>query len=168
MYVPSWGGVFVFAGYTVLKMKIGLLERRYKEHIRYNTSNNSRSAYALHILHNKHEYGPMNITMSLLHPVHKSRRMNSSENFYIQLLQWNNTIINEKSEKYENPVWSYLRYTNQTRIHMTQFHFLPSNVQLQYSITDKHKHTHPLGTSILTYHFQTCAVMYSLVYLSIF
>jgi len=151
MYVPSWGGVFVFAGYTVLKLKTGLLAQRYKEHIRYITSNNSRSAYALHIHHNKHEYGPTNITMSLLHPVHKSRRMNSSENFYIQLLQWHNTIINEQSEKHETPpVWSHPWYTNQTRVHMTQFHFLPSNVQLQYSITGRHKHTHPLDMYILT------------------
>jgi hypothetical protein len=46
--------------------------------------------------------------MSLLHPVHKSRQMNSSENFYIQLLQWHNTIINEQSEKHENPLFDLL------------------------------------------------------------
>jgi len=94
---------FVSAGYTILKLKTGLLEQRYKEHIRYITSSNSQLAYALHILHSKHEYGPMNITMSLFHPVHKSRRMNSSENIYIQLFQWHNIIINEQPEKYEPP-----------------------------------------------------------------
>jgi len=108
MYVPSWGGVFVSAGYTVLKLKIGLLEQGYKEHIRYTTSNNSQSAYALHILHTKHEYGPMNSTISLLHPVHKSGQMNSSENFYIHLLQWHNTVINEQSEKHENHLFDLI------------------------------------------------------------
>ena len=43
------------------------------EHIRYINSNNPPSAYALHILHDKYEYRPMNITMSLFHPVHKSQ-----------------------------------------------------------------------------------------------
>ena len=36
-------------------------------------------AYALHIFHNKYEYRPVNITMSLLHPVQKSQWMNSLE-----------------------------------------------------------------------------------------
>jgi hypothetical protein len=35
-------------------------------------SNNLQSAYAHHILHNKHVYGPTSTTMSLLHPVHKT------------------------------------------------------------------------------------------------
>ena len=45
---------------------------RYKERIQYIMSSNPKSAYTLHILHSKHEYGTMNTIMSLLHPVHKS------------------------------------------------------------------------------------------------
>jgi hypothetical protein len=59
------------------------LEQRYKERIRYIKSNNRQSAYAFQILHNQHDYGPWNVTVSLLHPVNKNRRMNSLENFYV-------------------------------------------------------------------------------------
>ena len=43
------------------------LELRFKEHIRYITSNNPQLAYSLFILHNAYEYGPMEITVTLLH-----------------------------------------------------------------------------------------------------
>ena len=79
------------------------LEQRYKEHTRYTTSSNPQSAYALHVLHHKHEYGPMNVTKSVLHPAPKCRRMNSLGNFYIQLFQRHNTVINEQSEKDKIP-----------------------------------------------------------------
>jgi len=35
-----------------------ILKQRYKEHIRYIRQNEPQSAYALHILNSKHEYGP--------------------------------------------------------------------------------------------------------------
>ena len=38
------------------------LKQRYKEHIRYIKNNNPQSAYALHILNNQHEYGPIEKT----------------------------------------------------------------------------------------------------------
>jgi hypothetical protein len=38
------------------------LKPRYQEHMRYIKHNNPKSAYALHILNNKHEYGPINDT----------------------------------------------------------------------------------------------------------
>jgi len=42
------------------------LSIRFKEHIRYIRSNNPQSAYDLHILQTRHEYGRMNNTMILL------------------------------------------------------------------------------------------------------
>jgi hypothetical protein len=42
------------------------LKQRYQEHISYIRHNEPQSAYALHILNNKHEYGPINNTMILL------------------------------------------------------------------------------------------------------
>ena len=42
------------------------LKQRYQEHIRYIEHNEPQLAYALHILNNKHEYGPINNTMTLL------------------------------------------------------------------------------------------------------
>ena len=71
------------------------LQQRYKERIRYINSNNRQSAYALQNLHNQHDYGPMNVTVSLLHPDNKHRRLNSLENFYVWLFQRHNAIINE-------------------------------------------------------------------------
>ena len=39
---------------------------RHKEHIRYVRTNNPLSAYALHILQNRYEYGTMADTLQLL------------------------------------------------------------------------------------------------------
>ena len=42
------------------------LKLRHQEHIRYIKNNNPQSAYALHILQNRHKCGPMNEMMHLL------------------------------------------------------------------------------------------------------
>ena len=42
------------------------LQRKYNEHIRYIKHNDPQSAYAQHILNNRHEYGKMTDTMNLL------------------------------------------------------------------------------------------------------
>jgi hypothetical protein len=55
------------------------LEKKDIKNMRYITSSNTHSAYALHVLHNKHEYGPMNVIMSVIHPAPKCRRTNLSE-----------------------------------------------------------------------------------------
>jgi len=44
-----------------------------KEHVRYIRHNEPpQSAYALHIPNNKHEYGPINNTMTLLKHINKT------------------------------------------------------------------------------------------------
>jgi len=48
------------------------LTSRFWEHIRYITNNNPHSAYALHILNCRHEYGNINDTMTLLKQINKS------------------------------------------------------------------------------------------------
>jgi hypothetical protein len=42
------------------------IKQRFQEHTRYIKQNEPLSAYALHILNNKHEYGPIQGTMTLL------------------------------------------------------------------------------------------------------
>jgi hypothetical protein len=69
---------------------------------------NPQSAYALHILYNKHEYGPMNAITSSLHPVCKSWHMNSLENFCIQFFLQHNTIINAQSQTDVNPPFNLI------------------------------------------------------------
>jgi len=49
---------------------------RYKEHVRYVRTNNPKSAYASHILNNKHEHGNASETLELLKQCHKGTRMN--------------------------------------------------------------------------------------------
>jgi len=41
---------------------------RHKEHIRYIKNNNPASAYAVHILNNRHEYGTTENTLQLIKP----------------------------------------------------------------------------------------------------
>ena len=66
-------GIYKLTCMTCNKAYVGQTSRnltqRYKEHARYIKNNNQQSAYALHILNNKHEYGPMEKTMTLLKPV---------------------------------------------------------------------------------------------------
>jgi hypothetical protein len=45
------------------------LKLRYQEHTSYLKNNDPQSAYAQHILHNRHEYGPIDKTMTLLKPL---------------------------------------------------------------------------------------------------
>jgi hypothetical protein len=49
------------------------LKLRYQDIIRYIKNNNPQSAYALHILKNKHEYGPMHNTMELSKRINKTK-----------------------------------------------------------------------------------------------
>jgi len=49
---------------------------RHKEHIRYIKTNKPVSAYATHILNNRHEYGTANDTLKLIQPCRKSMKMN--------------------------------------------------------------------------------------------
>ena len=64
-------------------------------HVRYVWTNNPMSAYALHMLNNKHEYGNASETLELLKPCHKGTRMNCWETFYIQAFHQHKTLITE-------------------------------------------------------------------------
>ena len=58
---------------------------RYKEHLRYITTNNPKSSYANYILLNIYEYGPIETTITLLQAAQKGRGMSTLENYYTQL-----------------------------------------------------------------------------------
>jgi hypothetical protein len=62
------------------------LKLRFQEHIRYIRNNNPRCAYAQHILHNQHEYGPMDHLMILIKPLNSTTTLISNEQFFIQSL----------------------------------------------------------------------------------
>ena len=52
------------------------IEIRHREHVRYIKTNNPLSAYALHILNNRHEYGNPEHTTQLLQAHGKRKIMN--------------------------------------------------------------------------------------------
>ena len=68
-----------------------LSEIRHKEHTRYIKTKNRISAYALHILNNKHEYGNTEQTTELLKPCNKGVKMNILESFFIYTSSKNKT-----------------------------------------------------------------------------
>jgi hypothetical protein len=78
---------------------------RHKEHVRYVRTNNPTSAYALHILNNKHEYGNAAETLEVLKPCHKGTRMNCWETFYMQVLYQHKLLINEQNISDINPLY---------------------------------------------------------------
>lgn len=47
---------------------------RYAEHKRYMKANEPKSAYALHILNNRHEYGTIHSTMKVLKRCRKGKK----------------------------------------------------------------------------------------------
>jgi sensor c-di-GMP phosphodiesterase-like protein len=60
------------------------LKLRYQQDIRYIKNNNPQSADTLHILNNRHKYGPMHNTMELLKPINKTKFVIQYEQLYIQ------------------------------------------------------------------------------------
>jgi len=89
------------------------INTRYKEHIRYIRYNNPQSAYAMHILQNKHEYGPAKDTLQLLKVCPKGTRMSCWENFYMQTFHNHGILITEQQINELNPLYNT---ANETRI----------------------------------------------------
>jgi len=93
-------GIYKLQCNTCNKAYIGQSESsintRYKEHIRYIGSNNPQSAYTMHILQNRHEYGPAIKTLQLLKACTKGTRMSCWENLYMQTFHNQGTLITEQ------------------------------------------------------------------------
>jgi len=70
-------------------------DTRYKEHVRYIRSNNPQSAYALHILNNRHEYGTKEQIMELIKVCSKGKLMKCWESMYIQEYHRKGHLITE-------------------------------------------------------------------------
>jgi hypothetical protein len=77
---------------------------RYQKHVRYIRKDAPQSAYAVYILHNAHEYGRINNSMSVLKQVNKGPSMNSFEQFYIQIYSYNNKRVPEQCTGEHNPI----------------------------------------------------------------
>jgi len=81
------------------------LNIRYQEHIRYIRYNNPQSAYTLYILHNQHEYGQINSTMTLLKPLNNPSLLLPYKQYHIQSLHQEGRLIPEQSPGETNPLF---------------------------------------------------------------
>ena len=82
-------GIYTLKCNTCNKSYVGQSGRsigiRHKENIKYIRTNNPQSAYAMHILQNRHEYGTIQNTLQLLKTCRKSTRVNCWEALYMQI-----------------------------------------------------------------------------------
>jgi hypothetical protein len=83
--------------------------------MRYIKTRNPISAYALRILNNRHEYGSPEHTIKLLKTCIKGKTGNCWESFYMQVLQQNLLIDEQKTNK-PNPLYALANVTK----HITQ------------------------------------------------
>ena len=87
-----------YVGHTSRTLKL-----RYHDHTCYVKNNDPRSAHALHILRNRHKYGPIDKTMTLLKPLSNTSLLTPYEQSYIHSLHKEGKLIYEQS-----PGWSEL------------------------------------------------------------
>jgi len=85
---------------------------RHKEHITYIRTNNPQSAYAMHLLQNRHEYGAIENTLQLLKTCRKSTRMNCWEALYMQIFHQHGILITERQTGDINPLYELANTTN--------------------------------------------------------
>jgi len=94
--------------YATCKLYVGQtsrsLKQRYQKHVRYIKQNGAQSAYVLHILNNKYEYGPINNTMYLLSQVNKGPSPVPFEQFYMQSHYHHNIMVPEQYTGERNPI----------------------------------------------------------------
>ena len=73
-------------------------------------NNSSTSAYATHILDNRHEFGPAEETLKLLKPCSKGSRMDCWESLFIHLHHRHNILIGEQQANDNNPLFGWRPY----------------------------------------------------------
>jgi hypothetical protein len=105
-------GIYEFLCSTCHTLYIGQvscsLKQRYQEHIRYTKHNEPQLAYALHILNNKHKYGPINITMTLIKHDDMTTLLLPYEQLYIQSYHHHTQLIPEQHIGKHNPMYQLI------------------------------------------------------------
>ena len=103
-------GIYKLIFNTFNKMYVGPagrgIQTRYKDHLSYIRTNNQQSAYATHILQNRHEYGPKNDTIQTLKTCSMVTRMNCWETMYMQKLFLEDILIAEEQSQEPNPLYN--------------------------------------------------------------
>ena len=73
-------------------------------------TNNPISAYALHILNNRHEYGTAEETLELLRLCNKRTKMNCWDALYMQAFHQRNILIEEQKVSDINPLYELAQH----------------------------------------------------------
>jgi len=68
-------------------------------------------AYAMHILNNRHEYGPETETLQLMKHCTKGSKMSCWENMYIQIHYIRGVLISEQQVSKLNPLYTVANLT---------------------------------------------------------
>jgi len=89
------------------------------------------SAYALHILNNRHEYGTADEILVLLKPCNKGARMNCWEALYMQAFYQHTILIEAQQVNDINPLYK-LAHMSQGQLHV------PNLSQVLNSAADMH------------------------------
>jgi len=95
------------------------LKSRFREHIRYIENNDPCSAYALHILNCRHEYGNIDDTMTLLKQINTPTLLLPYEQMYIQSFHHNNELMPEQHLNEHNPKFDLLHSNTTRHNHLT-------------------------------------------------
>jgi hypothetical protein len=95
------------------------LKTRYHEHIRYIKHNNPQSAYAQHILNNRHEFGTTENIMTLLKPLHSQHLLTTTGQFYIHSFHKNSKPISEQSSGSPIPLFDLTTRPSHPRANRT-------------------------------------------------
>jgi hypothetical protein len=111
-------GIYKITCKTCSKAYVGQTSRnlrgRHKEHTRYIKNNDPRSAYALHILNNRHEYGNIEDTMTLLKVIDKQTLLLPTEQLCIQTLHNNKELSPEQIPNEPNPLFELIQIPHLT------------------------------------------------------
>jgi hypothetical protein len=84
------------------------LKTRCREHIGYVRKNQPQSAYAQHILHNIHEYGTPEETITLLRHVKPDTMLIPYEQLYIQAYHKTGNLVPEQDGSSRNPLFQLI------------------------------------------------------------
>jgi hypothetical protein len=86
----------------------------------------------MHILNNRHEYGPLHNTMELLKQINKTKFLISYEQLYIQSHHHHKQLIPEQNIGEYNPMYQ-LVYNKQITSHPIKPPDIHSHPQAQYT-----------------------------------
>jgi len=110
---------------------------RHKKHIRYIRNNNSISAYTMHIVHNRHQFGPADETLKLLKPCNKGTKMSCWEALYMHMHYKQGILIPKQQVTDTNPLFDLAAIPRDLQATSTD-----SSSQTVVPYTHTHTHTH--------------------------